>query len=101
MALPNAWTFSGLEKFETCPRQFYHTRVKRDIKEPPTEAIKWGEAVHTAMEERVRDGKELPTGMEQWEGLVTLASTAPSLARLGLARPRPTFRRVFTGARSA
>lgn len=77
MALPNAWTFSGLEKFETCPRQFYHTKVKRDIKEPPTEAIKWGEAVHTALEERVRDGKVLPEGMTQWEGLAAKLAELP------------------------
>ena len=68
MTIP-AWTFSQLEKFETCPRQFYHVRVKRDVTEPPTEATKWGERVHTAMENRIKDGTPLPEGMEQWEGL--------------------------------
>lgn len=64
-----AWTFSQLEKFETCPRQFYHVRVKRDIVEPPTEHTIWGERVHTAMENRVLHGTPLPEGMEQWEGV--------------------------------
>ena len=71
MKLPNAWTFSSLEKFETCPKQFYHVRVKKDIKEPPTEAIKWGSEVHEALEHRVIDGTPLPVGMTQWEGLAS------------------------------
>jgi len=67
MNLP-AWTFSQLEKFETCPKQFYHVRVAKDIIEPQTEATLWGSKVHTAMEDRIRDGTPLPEGMEQWEG---------------------------------
>ena len=70
MTIP-AWTYSQLEKFETCPRQFYHVRVKRDVVEPPTEATLWGGRVHEAMEYRIKDGTALPDGMTQWEGLAT------------------------------
>jgi len=76
MAIP-AWTYSQLDKFETCPRQFYHVRVLKDIKEPPTEATMWGEKVHTAMEHRVRDGTPLPEGMEQWEGIAAKFAALP------------------------
>ena len=72
-----AWTFSQLEKFETCPRQYYHVRVKRDIVEPPTEATMWGERVHTAMEHRIKDGTPLPEGMTQWEGLAKKLAAMP------------------------
>lgn len=72
-----AWTFSSLDKYETCPRQYYHLRVKRDIVEPPTDATKWGEKVHTAMEYRVRDGTALPEGMTQWEGLAAKIAAIP------------------------
>jgi hypothetical protein len=68
MAIP-AWTYSQLDKFETCPRQFYHVRVKKDFPEPPTEATIWGERVHKAMELRVKEGTPLPEGMTQWEGI--------------------------------
>lgn len=64
-----AWTYSQLEKFETCPKQFYHVRVKRDVVEPPTEHTIWGERVHSALEHRVIEGTPLPEGMEQWEGI--------------------------------
>ena len=73
MTIP-AWTYSRLEKFETCPRQFYHVRVKRDIVEPPTEATLWGGRVHEAMEYRIKDGTVLPEGMTQWEGLANKIS---------------------------
>ncbi len=75
--LPTAWTFSSLEKFETCPKQYYHTRVKRDVIEGPTEATKWGERVHTAMENRVTMGEPLPEGMEHWEGLAAKLEALP------------------------
>lgn len=68
MAIP-AWTYSQLDKFETCPRQFYHVRVKKDFPEPPTEATIWGEKVHKALELRVSEGIPLPEGMTQWEGI--------------------------------
>jgi hypothetical protein len=76
MTLP-AWTFSQLEKFETCPKQFYHVRVAKDIVEPQTEATLWGSRVHTAMEDRIRDGTPLPEGMEQWEGFAKQICAMP------------------------
>ncbi len=62
-----AWTYSHLEKFATCPKQFYHSNVAKDFVSPPTEATIWGERVHTAFENRVKEGTPLPEGMQQWE----------------------------------
>jgi hypothetical protein len=74
-----AWTFSQLEKYQTCPKQFYHLRVIRDTEDPPTDATRWGEEVHTAFENRINEGTPLPVGMEQWEGfarkLISLQGT--------------------------
>jgi hypothetical protein len=76
MTIPS-WTYSQLEKFETCPKQFYHVRVARDFSEPPTEHIKWGEVVHKAMEERVMNGTPLPEGMEHWESIASKLANLP------------------------
>lgn len=65
-----AWSYSSLTAFETCPRRYYHTRVAKDIVEPETQALTWGNAVHQALEARAKDGTPLPSGMEQWEPLV-------------------------------
>ena len=72
-----AWTFSTLEAFNTCPRQFYHLRVAKDIVEPPSEAILWGSKVHEAFEERIKHGTALPEGMTQWEGLAKKINALP------------------------
>lgn len=70
-----AWTFSHLEKFATCPKQFYHTTVARDFISPPTEATIWGHKVHEAFENRVKEGTALPEGMERWEPLAKKIDT--------------------------
>jgi hypothetical protein len=65
-----AWTYSQLDAFETCPRQFYHLRVVRDVRDPPNEHSAWGDRVHTALEMRVKEDQPLPEGMKQWEPLM-------------------------------
>ena len=54
------WSFSKIKSFEQCPKKFYHLKVAKDYKEPQTEAMLYGTAVHEAAEEYVRDGKPLP-----------------------------------------
>lgn len=54
------WSFSKIKSFEQCPKKFYHLKVAKDYKEPETEAMLYGTAVHLAAEEYVRDGKPLP-----------------------------------------
>lgn len=72
-----AWTYSHIEKFETCPKQFYHTTVIRDFVSPPTEQSLWGQRVHTAFEDRVKDGTPLPEGMEHWEPIAQKIEEIP------------------------
>lgn len=62
-----AWSYSSLNKFETCAYQYYRTKVVKDIVEPDTEATIWGTKVHLALEERVRDKKPLPDWGKHWE----------------------------------
>lgn len=64
------WTYSSLDKFNTCPKQYYHLRVVRDVVDPPSPQKAWGETVHTALELYVKEGKPLPVGMEQWQSFV-------------------------------
>lgn len=68
MSMP-AWSYSSLTKFETCARQYQVVKVLKKVKEPPTEQTMWGQEVHLALEERVRDGKPLPDTMAKWESL--------------------------------
>lgn len=72
-----AWTYSQLDKFETCAKQFYETKVAKNYKEPPTDATIWGERVHTAFENMLLHGTPLPEGMTHWQGLVNQFAALP------------------------
>tara|TARA_R110000772_G_scaffold510_3_gene1883 strand:- start:3436 stop:4107 length:672 start_codon:yes stop_codon:yes gene_type:complete len=54
------WSFSKIKSFEQCPKKFYHLKVAKSYKEPETEAMLYGTAVHLAAEEYIRDGTALP-----------------------------------------
>jgi hypothetical protein len=63
------WSYSSLTAFENCPRRYYLTRVSKQVAEPGTEATKWGTEVHTALENRVKDGTPVPESMQKWQPL--------------------------------
>lgn len=54
------WSYSSMSTFQQCPRKYYRLRVVKDIKEPEAEHLIYGNAVHKAAEEYVRDGKDIP-----------------------------------------
>jgi CRISPR/Cas system-associated exonuclease Cas4 (RecB family) len=75
--MKQAWTFSGLETYANCPRKFYHLKVVRDVVDPPNEHTEWGQRVHNALENRIKDGTPLPEGMTQWESIMQKIAALP------------------------
>jgi hypothetical protein len=63
-----AWSFSQLQGFETCPRQFFELKIARNYQQILHPTTAWGTRGHLALEERVRDGKELPSEFSYLEG---------------------------------
>jgi len=59
-----AWSYSGIKKFETCPKQFYHIKVLKEYEEPPTDATDYGTKFHEAAEFYIKDGTPLPAPFE-------------------------------------
>jgi len=59
MKLP-AWSYSSIKLFDQCPKKYYHLRVVKDVKEPPTDAILYGKQFHEAAELYIRDGTPIP-----------------------------------------
>lgn len=74
---PQPWSYSALNSFELCPKRHWHLNVKKDYKEPPSEALNWGSEVHKAIERRLKSGKELPVGMKHFEALVAPLAGLP------------------------
>ena len=54
------WSFSSIKTFQQCPRKYYHLKVVRDIKEPETEAMRYGTEFHSAAEHYVLNDTPLP-----------------------------------------
>lgn len=67
MGKPIAHSYTSITSFETCPKRHYHLRVLKDVVEPPSDALTWGNTVHKALELRLRDKAELPQGMANYE----------------------------------
>ena len=74
---PIAWSYTALTAYETCPRQFYRTRVKKDIVSEMGEEAKWGDMVHKKLEARLKDGTPLPPELQKYEQLVARIAAAP------------------------
>ncbi len=66
MKLP-VYSYTFFSTWDICRRQAFHRYVLKDIPFKETEAMRWGTNVHTAMEKRVREGKELPQEMKMYE----------------------------------
>lgn len=52
-------SFSSINTFETCPRQFQHLYVLKDVKNEGNEATLWGSKVHKEIEDYINLSKEM------------------------------------------
>jgi hypothetical protein len=56
---PGAWSYSSLKLFEQCPKRYYEEKVIKSIPFTQNEAALYGEQLHKAAEEYIRDGKPI------------------------------------------
>jgi hypothetical protein len=70
MLAMTAWSHSALNKFETCPRQYYLLRVSKQAKDVKGEAALWGDTVHKHLEARAKDGAPLPSYLDYLDPIV-------------------------------
>ena len=59
-------SYSSIKQYDQCPRKYYHMRIAKDVKDEQGEQAAYGEWVHKAFEEFVRDKKPLPTTLAVW-----------------------------------
>lgn len=76
---PKAWSFSALDTFKTCPRQYEAKYVSKSIQEEKSEQMLWGERVHKAFELRQLDGTPLPAGLEVHEEYMQKLEALPGI----------------------
>ena len=57
---PKAWSFSALEGFENCPKQYYETQVEKRFPFVESKEMRWGKEVHKHFENFLVHGSPLP-----------------------------------------
>lgn len=58
------WSYSSIKTFEQCPKKYYHLRVLKDVKDEGSSATLYGNELHKAAEEYLRNATPLPSKFE-------------------------------------
>lgn len=73
------WSYSFWSTFNNCPRQAQHKYVLKDVPYVETEAQKWGNTVHSALENRLRSKTPLPPECAAFENFATAVEAMPGI----------------------
>lgn len=60
---PSAWSFTALEAFENCPKQYHETKVLKRWPFETTREMQWGRDVHKHFENFLLLGSPLPADL--------------------------------------
>ena len=72
------WSYSSATTFEKCPKQYFHLYVAKDIKQDPNQKhFLYGNEVHKAAEEYVRDGVPLPEKFSEFQTPLDMLKRIP------------------------
>lgn len=85
---PLVYSYTMLNNYaNVCPHQTYRRYIKKDQPYVESKEMKWGNAVHTALEYRL-GGKPLPLDMQQWEPIIAAFDGRGAIAeqKLGITR---------------
>ena len=72
-----AHSFSSLKQFDNCPKRYFHQRIEKSVEDKGGEAALYGEIVHKALEDRVRDKKPLPPALAKHEEVCATLESIP------------------------
>lgn len=68
-----SWSWSKLKNYRSCPKRHYEIDLAKNIKEPKSDELLWGDLFHDAMAKRI--GKDVPlpatmTRFQKWPELM-------------------------------
>lgn len=72
-----SWSYSSLKEFVNCPRKYHEVKVLKKYPLKRTKEIIYGEEVHRACEEYVRDDKPLPTNYSEFKPSLDVIKQIP------------------------
>lgn len=70
MSRPFSWSYTSLQQYRTCPRQYQEIRVLRNFREEKNEAALWGDRVHEAIAHALQNNAPLPENMSVYEPIL-------------------------------
>ena len=65
-----AWSHSSLKDYEGCARRYQEVKVLKNYPFVETEATRYGNQVHQAIEDYIAEGKPIPPEYEQFKPVV-------------------------------
>lgn len=66
-----AWSYSSISTFKQCPKKYYHLKVAKDVKDTSSEAMVYGNLVHKAAEDFIKEGTPIPKKFDYMVPIVT------------------------------
>jgi CRISPR/Cas system-associated exonuclease Cas4 (RecB family) len=73
------WSYSSLKQYQNCPKQYYEIKVAQNYTIIPSEKMIYGTEVHKALEDYVKDGKELATNYLRFKNSVDSLIAIPGV----------------------
>ena len=64
-----AHSYSSLKLFENCPKNYYHQRIEKSVKDSGNAVTIYGERIHKSLELRLGEGAMLGREAERYEAL--------------------------------
>jgi CRISPR/Cas system-associated exonuclease Cas4 (RecB family) len=71
------WSYSALSDYIKCPKKYYEIKVAQNYEIIPSEQMIYGTEVHKALEDYVKDGKELASNYLRFKGMVDTLKAIP------------------------
>jgi hypothetical protein len=72
-----SWSYSKLKNFETCPKRHYHYEVLKDVREPESDELRFGNQMHAAYAKRLSANVPLPATFAGAESILAKLLAAP------------------------
>ena len=73
------WSYSQLKAAESCLKRWYHYSIQKDVREPESEALREGNALHKAFENRIVYGREMPAAYAKYEVMLGKVMAPPGV----------------------
>ncbi len=71
------WSYSSLKDYITCPKQYQEVKVLKNYQKEMTEQILYGNQVHKALENYIKDGEPLAQNYQRFAPLMDTLKEIP------------------------